>query len=305
LLLVREVLKKGRDDLESAGIKLPGLDASILLAFVLNTNRTLLLTGKLEFLSEEEHAAYCELIKRRCNGECVAAIIGKKEFMGLEFTVNNSVLVPRPDTEILVEAALEILKNTEAANVLDLCTGSGAVAISLKSEIPNLEVYATDISNDALDIAKKNADRLLPKTCNINFLQGDLYDALQSSAASFFRTVKPQTEGLTVSGSTSPFSLIVSNPPYIPTNEINTLSAEVQKEPRIALDGGESGLDIIKRIIKGAPGYLQQGGVLLMEADPRQMSEIKGLLEIDGFKDIMIFKDLSGSERVIKGKYDK
>lgn len=288
-MFVREALAQGSTDLKFADIKTPGLDASLLLAHILKTNRTSLIAAGNNKMSEKACAAYCELIERRANGECVAYLIGKKEFMGLEFTVNKSVLVPRPDTETLVEAAIEILSadlRGEEIKVLDMCTGSGAVAISLKHEVPELEVYATDICPNALKTAKQNAEKLLGKN-QIQFFHGDLFSALPS-------TLK-----------TTHYSLIVSNPPYVSSDEIKTLSAEVQNEPLLALDGGSCGLDIIERIIEEAPNYLQKGGFLLLEADPRQMQTIKTLLEKKGFKDIKLFNDLAGNERVISGKHEE
>jgi len=157
------------------------------------------------------------------------------------------------------------------------------VAISLKNEIPQLDIYATDISEDALKVAKQNSKALLCKE-KVTFYQGDLFDALPCPSS---------------------FNLIVSNPPYIPTDEIQTLSAEVRNEPRLALDGGRSGLEIIERIIEKAPDYLKNSGVLLLEADPRQMEKIKKLLLDRGFKEINFYKDLAGHYRVIKGKYEK
>jgi len=286
-LLILEALAQGSADLKYAGIESPSLDASILLAYVLKTARTALFAMGKERISGKDCAAFCGLIERRCGGECVAYLTGKKEFRGLEFFVNPSVLVPRPETETLVETALNLLGtgekkgNNNSVKVLDLCTGSGAVAISLKHEMPECEVYATDISSEALEVAKENAACLLPDK-KIQFFPGDLYNALPDSL----------------------FSLIISNPPYIPSGEIETLSAEVQNEPRIALDGGVSGLEIITRIIDGAPDYLHSGGFLLMEADPRQMTDIMILLEKRGFSDIILYKDLSGSQRVIGGRYE-
>ena len=292
---IREALAQGSADLKFADIPSPGLDASILLAHVLRITRTELFASGTKRISEEACASFCELVERRCSGECVAYLTGKKEFRELEFTVNPSVLVPRPDTETLVEAALAISSGQLAENreqgteknvkvvVLDLCTGSGAAAVALKNERPEIEVHATDISEDALEAAKSNAARLLPEK-NICFYHGDLYNALPDSLC---------------------FSLIVSNPPYIPTHEIETLSPEVQNEPRIALDGGVSGLEIIGRIIDGAPDYLRNGGTLLMEADPRQARDITALLEKRGFNNIQLYKDLSGSERVIGGRFEK
>ncbi|WP_461255643.1 peptide chain release factor N(5)-glutamine methyltransferase [Treponema sp. R80B11-R83G3] len=288
-MLIREALAQGGADLKYAGIKTPGLDASLLLAHILNTNRTKLIAKGTDRLSEKKCAEFCALIERRANGECAAYIIGKKEFRELEFEVNTSVLVPRPETETLVETAIDIIQKSaehgSIVSILDLCTGSGAVAISLKNEMPACEITAADISPNALNTAIRNAEKLLGNS-SINFFQGDLYDALSGS--------QPTT-----------YSLIVSNPPYIPSEEIKTLSAEVQNEPLIALDGGISGLEIIERIIEKAPDYLQKKGFLLLEADPRQMDKIKDLLEKKGFLDIQLYKDLSGANRVIGGRFEK
>jgi len=295
-MFIREALAQSTADLKKAGIENPSLDASLLLAHILNTNRTSLIASGTDPLPDENCTALLALIKRRIGGECVAYIIGKKEFRGLEFLVNPSVLVPRPDTEILVETALAVIREQRAESsydsirVLDLCTGSGAVAIALKNEMPNLEVHATDISAEALQTAKTNAEHLLSGN-KIHFYLGDLYNA-----HSLFT---PHSSLLTAHS-----SLLLSNPPYIPSDDIKSLSAEVQKEPLIALDGGKTGLEIITRIINGAPDYLEHGGYLLLEADPRQMKAIKVLLAQKGFKGIKLYKDLSGQERVIGGKYE-
>jgi len=310
-MLIREAITQGSVDLKFAGIKTPGLDASLLLAHILKTDRTSLIAAGTDILSEEICASFCELIERRANGECVAYIIGKKEFRGLDFIVNESVLVPRPDTETLVEAAISLITNTETRRhgekenedirVLDLCTGSGAVAIALKNEVPELEVFATDICTEALEVAKQNAKKLLGDN-KIHLYQGDLYNAISNLNLRASRTIgsMPPCEILP-----NDFSIIISNPPYIPSGEIKTLSAEVQNEPLLALDGGKDGLDIIKRIIDEAPNYLQQSGFLLLEAFPKQMKEITILLEKRGFFDIKLYNDLSGLQRVIGGKYEK
>jgi release factor glutamine methyltransferase len=282
LMTIREALADSAASLLSAGIETPCLDASLLLAHVLETNRTALVASGPEPLSEEKHTKFRVLIDRRLSGECVAYIVGKKEFRGLEFLVNSSVLVPRPDTEILVETALLFLGGKNI--VLDLCTGSSAIAVSLKNEAPDAEVWATDISSNALETAKLNAERLLHIGNTIAFYQGDLYGAL------------PDSHPL--------FSLIVCNPPYIPSSVIETLPAEVRKEPRIALDGGMSGLEIIRRVIDGAPDFLSHGGTLLLEADPLQMNEIAILLKKRVFHTIKTYNDLSGRERVISGTYE-
>jgi release factor glutamine methyltransferase len=281
-MTIREALAESGASLLAAGVETPGLDASLLLAHVLDTNRAALAASGPEPLSEKKYAEFRALIDRRLSGECVAYIVGKKEFRGLEFLVNPSVLVPRPDTETLVEMAL--LFTGAKKSVLDLCTGSGAVAVSLKNEAPDTEVVAADISASALETAKLNAARLLQDRNTITFFQGDLYGALPDSHPFF--------------------SLIACNPPYIPSGVIETLPAEVRKEPRSALDGGTSGLEIIKRVIDGAPGFLSRGGTLLLEADTRQMNEIAVLLKKRGFHTIKTYKDLSGRERVTGGTYE-
>jgi release factor glutamine methyltransferase len=283
-MTVKETLAHQSARLRKAGIETSSLDASILLGFILNYNRADIIAAGRDVLSEEHISAFHSLIERRINGEPIAYITGIKEFRLLDFHVSPSVLVPRPDTETLVETAKKLLdKEKRNTHILDLCTGSGAIAIALKHETKRCEVYGADISAEAIEIAKKNALKHI-EDGKIHFYLGDLFDAL------------PPNHHL--------FSIIVSNPPYIPTEEIKTLSAEVQREPRLALDGGPSGLDIIERIIEKAPDYLKKGGILLLEADPRQMKNIAFLLEKRGFNKIMMYNDLSGNERVIGGVYE-
>jgi release factor glutamine methyltransferase len=297
----REALAEGSAALKAGGIDSPSLDASLLLAHVLNTTRAALLAHGTDALDDNALAAFRALIQRRLSGECAAYILGKKEFRGLEFLVNKSVLVPRPETETLVETAVNILnkknKDAEKACVLDLCTGSGAIAVSIKSEMPEVHVWATDICEQALETAKTNAARLLHGSA-VRFFQGDLFNALPFNAL-------PDNALTDNALPSSRFSVIVSNPPYIPTEEIKTLAAEVQNEPLIALDGGHTGLEIIERIIEGAPDYLSKNGVLVMEtAGKKQTEKIAVLLEKRGFSNINIYKDLSGQERVIEGIYE-
>ncbi|MDR2597828.1 MAG: peptide chain release factor N(5)-glutamine methyltransferase [Treponema sp.] len=289
-MTICEALVQGSAVLKNAGIDTSSLDASVLLANILNINRSSLIAKGKEILTEEKLSIFDLFIDRRKKGECIAYITGNKEFFGLNFTVNPTVLVPRPDTEILVEASLEQIKTLNMANgttdkirVLDLCTGSGAVAISIKHEMPETEVWAADLSEQALETARENSDRLLGAG-SVNFFHGDLFNALPSENPSF--------------------SLIVSNPPYVPTDEIQTLSAEVQNEPFIALDGGKSGLEIIERIINKSPDYIKQEGFLFLEASPHQMKNIFPLLVNRGFKDIKLYKDLSRQDRVIGGRYE-
>ena len=296
-MTIREAIATGSAALKAVGIETHSLDAELLLAEIFGVSRTVLMAAGPQPLAEDAHGKFLELLRQRQAGECLAYIISRKEFYGLEFAVNPAVLVPRPDTETLVEAALcqlKIVKGKLETNdgplcVLDLCTGCGAVAIALKHEIPELDIWATDISGDALETAAANASRLLP-TESIRFCRGDLFDALTSWDS------HPQSHV-----PSSFFTLIVSNPPYIPTQEIGSLAPEVRNEPRLALDGGSDGLEIIRKIIEDAPAYLAPGGALLLEADPRQINEIGSLMKSAGFSGISVHKDLSGQDRVIGG----
>jgi release factor glutamine methyltransferase len=288
-MTIGEALREGAARLRAAGVESPGLDAALLLAFVLKTTREKLLLMDRAPLDGGAAADFGRLLDRRAEGECAAYLLGFKEFRGLDFVVSPDVLVPRPDTETLVEAALAALPPAEGRGspaLLDLCTGSGAVAIALKHELPFLEVYATDISAKALAVARENAARLLGggKTRPtggdpIHFLEGDL-----------FEPVPPMG-----------FDLITANPPYVPTTEIPRLSREVRFEPPVALDGGEDGLDLARRIAQHAPAFIKSGGRLLMEADPRQMPSLALILKKKGYRDIALHRDLSGLNRVIEG----
>jgi release factor glutamine methyltransferase len=282
---VQEALGRGAARLAAAGIDSPFLDASLLLAEILGLDRARLFFVYPEALADKDRSCFEEWLDRRLAGECVAYILGRKEFRGLDFTVSPAVLVPRPDTETLVEAALGWCKKLargkgplgRGLRLLDLCTGSGAVAIALKHEAPGLEVWAADISPAALELARINGERLLGADAGgLQFVHSDLFAALPGR-----------------------FHLITANPPYISGAEMSALPVEVQREPRLALDGGAEGLDIIRALMAEAPAHLYEGAVLLLEADPRQMPRLRAELESKGFKGIQTYRDLSGAERVI------
>jgi release factor glutamine methyltransferase len=292
-MTIGDALREGAERLRSAGAESPGLDAALLLAFALKTTREKLILMDGALLDNHRAVDFGRLLDRRLAGECAAYILGFKEFWGLDFAVTPDVLVPRPDTETLVEAALAALSPFAALSpaeqagrpspaLLDLCTGSGAVAIALKHELPFLEAYATDISPTALAIARKNAARLLGEGGAggpLHFLEGDLFQA-----------VPPLR-----------FDLITANPPYLRSSEIPGLPREVRFEPPLALDGGEDGLDLARRILEAAPAFLKSGGRLLMEADPRQMPALALIVTKKGYRDLRLHRDLSGSDRVIEG----
>jgi release factor glutamine methyltransferase len=299
-MTIREILAEGKRLLQTPSpasfIDTPALDAALLLSEILHIRREDLFVRENEQISEADRDNYFRLLERRRSGECVAYILGRREFRGLEFTVNPQVLVPRPDTETLVEAALEyigcITKQERAGlSLLDLCTGSGAVAISLadslKNEVPFLRISASDVSAGALETAGLNAARLLAggpdggacPAVLISFINSDLFENIQDK-----------------------FDIIVSNPPYVPSGELSSLAPELQREPALALDGGEDGLALIRKIISQAQDHLLPNGMLFLEADPRQMPAIRTLLETHGFCSIRIHKDLADRDRVIAAK---
>ena len=245
---IRDALKRGCEVLEGAGSESPRLDAQVLLLAVLREERTVLVSHPERELASQEEQLYNQYISERALGKPVSYITGMKEFMGLEFAVNEAVLIPRPETELLVEEAVKeleaISREAEAVpRVLDLCTGSGAIAVSIRHFVPQAEVTATDLSEEALKVARENAERLTAG--GIRFLQGDLFEAFSNLQA-------PGSEL---------FNLIVSNPPYIPAKVIDGLMPDVKDfEPRLALDGGTDGLDIYRRLIPQAAEHLAPGG---------------------------------------------
>ncbi|AEF80979.1 peptide chain release factor N(5)-glutamine methyltransferase [Leadbettera azotonutricia] len=284
--------------LRAAHIDTPALDAGILLAEILHTDKAGLILHGPDSIPEGDNENFRSRINRRLAGEPVAYILGRKEFRGLDFTVSPDVLVPRPDTETLVEAALQELDSVQSGadsnsriSVLDLCTGSGAIAIALKNECPGLEAWASDISGAALSIARANCARLLHDNA-VHFIQADLFQPFQNPSSPNAAFPKQ-------------FTLIVSNPPYIPSAEIGGLAKEVRMEPSLALDGGRDGLDLIRRIAREAGHYLKDNGILLMEADPRQMDAIRGILLDNGFREPRLYKDLAGLDRVISGTLNR
>lgn len=276
---VKDILKSAATRLETAGIENSRLDAEILLAHVLKWRRLNLYIDTEKILSLESVLRFNELINQRLNGSPVAYIVRKKDFMGLTFAVNENVLIPRPETEILTELVGEYLRGLGREVIFaDLGTGSGAICISILKFVKNARAIAVDISEKALEVAKFNAIKFHVED-RIEFFCGDLFSPL-----------------------TGKFDAIISNPPYIPTCELETLQAEVQREPIIALDGGEDGLNFYRRIISAAPQFLSENGVLAVEIGINQASTVKKMFEAANFIDVTIFKDLAGLERVIAGK---
>jgi release factor glutamine methyltransferase len=277
---VRRILEWTVPHLKSHGSESPRLDAEILLAHARGCSRILLYTNYDEPLTDAQRAVMRELVQRRAAAEPVAYLVGHREFFGLDFRVSRDVLIPRPDTETLVVAALEFLATRSESRVLDVGTGTGCIAISLAVNAPNAHLTATDQSAAALQVARENAARHQVDE-RIHFVAGDLFAPLAAS---------------------EPFDLIVSNPPYISSSEIDTLAPEVRlHEPRAALDGGPDGLAIIRRLIADAPAFLRPAGRLLIEISGEQAESVTQLLAGNGsFEDVRVVHDLARQPRVVQ-----
>jgi release factor glutamine methyltransferase len=278
---IRRVLAWAVDDLKKRGFSSPRLDAELLLCHVLQQDRIKLILEAERPLEKNELTRYRELFQRRRAGEPVAYLLGVREFYGRPFRVDRRVLIPRPDTETLVEVALERTVHLDlSARVLDLCTGSGCVAITLAKERPTTCVVGLDISADAVEVARENLVRLGAVNCAIG--QSDLYAALGQPKAFF--------------------DLITANPPYIPEGEIPGLDVDIRGfEPHVALSGGDDGLTIMRRVVGEAPKYLAPGGVLAVEMMTGQGAAVTEIFEQNGFVDVRIKKDLGARERVVSG----
>ena len=299
---IRDILNWAAEYLKSLNIPSDRLDSEVLLSFILKKDRTYLYTNSEKPILPEEHKKFKELIERRGRREPLSYITGEKEFWSLKFKVSRDTLIPRPETEILVQAVLDIIKypsppplpigeriKVRGIKILDIGTGSGNIAVSIAKESPESHVFTVDKSNSALSVAKENA--IIHNVAGrITFLKGDLCIPFNPPSPPF---VKGGKEGL--------FDIIVSNPPYIPTGDIEGLMPEVMDwEPRWALDGGKDGLEIVRKIIKDAPLFLKSKGFLAMEIGFGQSEEVSRIIsETDKFHNIKTIKDLSGIERVV------
>ena len=263
------------------------LDARLLLEAACGTDVQTLLAHPERRVSQEEEALYRSFLERRRKREPLAYILGHQEFMGLDFSVAPSVLIPNQDTETLAEEALRGLKAGD--RILDLCTGSGCILLSLLHYCPGASGTGTDLSAAALSVARENGLRL-GMAERASWMRGDLFEALNNTEA----------EALGEPDPAGPFDLIVSNPPYIRTEVIKTLEPEVKSaEPYMALDGGKDGLDFYRRITREAPAYLKKGGRLLLEIGFDQGQAVPDLLSGRGFTDVRVIKDYADNARVV------
>lgn len=298
-LLVKEMLTMGEKQLMDSDIADATRDCKILYCYMMDIPFSKIILEYQEVLQDRLCDKYFELIDRRSKGEPVQYIMESQEFMGLEFIVNENVLIPRQDTETLVEDALEIINTgtlrgedmdvkRKEWDILDLCTGSGAIGVSLARIANKVNVTCSDISEGAIKVAKENAQKH-GVAKSVKFEQGDLFKPFSKH----FRKQK--------------FDMIISNPPYIKSSVIPTLQKEVcEHEPISALDGGESGLDFYERIVSGVGSHLRKSGVLLLEIGHDQGEAVSGLLSRNGeFTSIRVLKDLANRDRIVFAKKSK
>lgn len=275
-MTIKEALIDAIYILKQSNIENPVQISKVVLASVLHKSKEYILMNDKQILADKLYDELMEKINRISKGTPMQYVTNKQEFMGMEFYIDENVLVPRPDTEILVEEAISIIKNNNQKSVLDMCTGSGAIAVSIAKYTNVDKVYAVDISKDALDVAIKNAIKNEVEN-KIKFINSNMFENID---------IDPK------------FDMIVSNPPYIETKIIPTLSKQVQKEPYIALDGGDDGLDFYRNLATNAKKYLADNGVLALEIGYNQRAAVINLFK-NKFINVYCKKDLSGNDRVI------
>ena len=281
-MTIRELLNQGIIMLKNEKIDSPKTKARLILESTLNKSREYLIIYDKNEVTSAQRDNYIKKIKRVILGEPVQYITGLQEFMKLNFFVTKDVLIPRQDTEVLVEEVIKIAKDIPNPVILDLCTGSGAIAVSLAKYIPNSKIYGIDISEKALEVAKKNAEFNGVKN-SIEFRVSDLFNKIRNQK----------------------FDIIVSNPPYIRSNVINNLPKQVQNEPHLALDGGEDGLKFYKKIIEQSCNYIENG-YLILEIGYDQKEDVENLLkENKNYSEIKTIQDFSGNDRCTIAKVGK
>lgn len=267
----------GKEQLQKAGITDAELDARLLLEFICHTDRNALYAHGDQEIEDEKMQDFLQLIEKRAVHIPLQHLTGEQNFMGLDFLVNEHVLIPRQDTEILVEEIMRDLH--DGIRILDMCTGSGCILLSLLHYSNDCSGVGVDVSEDALAVARQNADRLAEKQAV--FIQSDLFEKVEGS-----------------------FDLIVSNPPYIRSQEIAGLMPEVREhEPLLALDGKDDGLHFYREIIKGAMPHLKRGGQLFFEIGYDQGEAVQALLAANGYTEIAVVKDYAGLDRVVYGTF--
>lgn len=281
-MTIKETLRKGMIQLKTGNVTEPNLKARLIMQYILNKPRQYLIIYDDQVLTLRQEVDYFKAIKRLINGEPIQHITHQQEFMKLSFFVNEDVLIPRPDTEILVEEVIKIAKKIKAKNILDMCTGSGAIAVSLAKYLDNVEITAVDISTKTLNVAKTNAKNNEVED-KITFIESNLFENIVNEK----------------------YDIIVSNPPYIKKDVIKTLNKEVQKEPKIALDGGYDGLDFYRKITHQSEEYLKFNGYLCFEIGYDQKKDVIKIINDERkFTGTYSKKDLCDNDRIVVTRLD-
>lgn len=282
MVSINEAIEKAAVMLKTGQVDMPKQKARLLMQFVLNKPRQYLIVYDKKILTKKQEEKYIFYVNKLKMGTPLQHITHMQEFMKLNFYVDEDVLIPRPDTECLVEEVLQKARVNKFRKILDLCTGSGAIAVSLAKYINKSEITASDLSDKALKIAKKNA-KVNQVENQIYFLKSDLFARI------------PKTK----------FDMIISNPPYIKRDVIKKLNKDVQNEPQMALDGGWDGLDFYRKIVKDAPKYLKNKGYLCLEIGYDQKEDVMDIIKYENkFSKLICKKDLFGNDRVILAKYE-
>jgi len=276
---VREALTWANRQLSREGVATPYLDAEVILCYVMGLERLRLYLEPYRELTQNQESEYERLIRLRLQGVPVAYIVRKKEFYGIELAVGPGVLIPRPETELLVEKTLEAIKNLERPRLADIGCGSGAISVALSVNNEKAVIYASDISEAAEKYTRINIEKHRVGG-RVFFIRGDLWQPFEEKGI-------------------KDLDMVVSNPPYIPSRELTELPPEVRKEPRLALDGGADGYEFYERIIRRAPAFLKEGGWLAFEIGWNQAEGVKHLLTSAGFYNIEVTKDYAGFDRVV------
>ena len=288
-MTIEEFLQEIIRAFKKAGIECAEAEARQLACHVLSCDLSYLILHSREEIDDKVLLASAALINERCKGRPLQYVMGIASFYGIDLAVDERVLIPRPETELLAERAIAELKERPFPKVMDLCTGSGAIAAAVAANVPNVKVIATELSPRAFMLARVN----LRPYANVKVLRGDLFEALESKDSD------PSTKDI-------PFDAILTNPPYIPSGAIDGLAREVKDhEPHMALDGGKDGLDIIKRIIAEAPAHLKPSGFLLMEIGDDQADAVMDLVLSSGaYRSASILKDLAQKDRMLMAQIE-
>ena len=279
---VLDLIEYGKKLLKENDIEDFAIKSKRLAKFILNMNDQEIIQNMDKEIEEDCKTRFYLAIIEVISGMPIQYITNSQEFYGLDFYVDENVLIPQPDTEILVEEVLNIIKNNykETINILDICTGSGCIGMAMSKKVEDVKTTLLDVSKDALNIAERNANKILGNPSNIKFIESDMFDEIEEE-----------------------YDIIVSNPPYIAKTEWEDLSSEVQKEPFIALYGGEDGLDFYRILIEEAQKYLSDDGYLCLEIGYKQREDVIELLkENENYYNIYSKKDLSGNDRIVIAK---